>query len=142
MKKEIKLIALDLDDTFLDDDKGIPKENELAVQEAIAKGVYVVVSTGRSLTAIPMEDINRMGVQYAITANGAEIHQQRGNEQRRRYDGIVEQEGNHREDQHQQQLHPAVAQMKKGSSGVVKRYTLHGTAPFIAATSPAAWEQV
>ena len=75
-------------------------------------------------------------------ANSAEIHQQRGNEQRRRYDGIVEQEGNHREDQHQQQLHPAVAQMKKGGSGVVKRYTLHGTAPFIAATSPAAWEQV
>ena len=56
MKKKIKLIALDLDDTFLDDDKGIPKENELAVQEAIAKGVYVVVSTGRSLTAIPMEE--------------------------------------------------------------------------------------
>ena len=74
MKKKIKLIALDLDDTFLDDEKGIPKENELAVGEAIEKGVYVVVSTGRSLTAIPMKDINRMGVQYAITANGAEIH--------------------------------------------------------------------
>ena len=74
MKKEIKLIALDLDDTYLDEEKGIPKENELAVGEAIEKGVYVVVSTGRSLTAIPMKDINRMGVQYAITANGAEIH--------------------------------------------------------------------
>lgn len=75
-------------------------------------------------------------------ANGAEIHQQRGNEQRRRYDGIVEQEGNHREDQHQQQLHPAVAQMKKGGSGVSKALHSAWHGSFHRGDQPAAWEQV
>ena len=33
--------------------------------------------------------------------DGTEIHQQCGNEQCRRYDGVVEQEGDYRENQHQ-----------------------------------------
>ena len=74
MKRDIKLSALDLDGTFLDEKKHISKENELAVRRAMENGVQVVISTGRALSGIPLDEIKRLGIQYVITANGAAIY--------------------------------------------------------------------
>lgn len=74
MKRNIKLIALDMDGTFLDEEKRISKENEEAVRRAMEKGIQVVISTGRALSALPLNDLNRLGIRYTITANGAAIH--------------------------------------------------------------------
>lgn len=74
MKRDIKMIALDKDGTFLDEEKRISKENEEAVRRAMEKGIQVVISTGRALSALPLNDLNRLGIRYTITANGAAIH--------------------------------------------------------------------
>lgn len=54
----IKLIALDLDGTLLTNDKKVSLENKKALQQAIEKGVYVVLCTGRPI----------MGIQFVIDA--------------------------------------------------------------------------
>lgn len=73
-KKEIKLIALDLDGTFLNEAKQISEGNALAVREALAKGVEVAAATGRSYVGLPVEALAEVGIRYAITANGASIY--------------------------------------------------------------------
>ena len=70
---EIKLIATDMDGTFLDDDKRIPAENLKAFAECAARGIEIVPATGRMLLGIPEEIKNLPGVRYAITANGATV---------------------------------------------------------------------
>lgn len=69
----IKLIALDMDGTFLNDRKQAPKENILALIECAARGIEIVPATGRIMSAIPEEIKNLPGVRYAITTNGAVI---------------------------------------------------------------------
>lgn len=46
---DIKLIAIDMDGTLLNDEQLISDENRKAIREAEDKGVYVVISTGRTL---------------------------------------------------------------------------------------------
>lgn len=70
---EIKLIATDMDGTFLDDDKRIPAENLKALAECADRGIEIVPATGRTLLGIPEEIKNLPGVRYAITANGAAV---------------------------------------------------------------------
>ena len=48
----IKLIAFDLDGTFLDDKKNCIKENMEAISAAAERGVHIVPSTGRMFTGI------------------------------------------------------------------------------------------
>ena len=49
---KIKLLALDLDGTLLTHDKQISTENKVAIKQAQAAGVHVVITTGRPLKAI------------------------------------------------------------------------------------------
>ncbi len=42
---DIKLIAIDMDGTLLNDEQLISDENRKAIREAEDKGVYVVIST-------------------------------------------------------------------------------------------------
>ncbi|MDE8735356.1 HAD hydrolase family protein, partial [Eubacteriales bacterium DFI.9.88] len=49
----IKLIALDLDGTTLNDDRVISEANREALEEAIDRGVNVVIATGRTYSALP-----------------------------------------------------------------------------------------
>ena len=49
---DIKLLALDLDGTLLNADKKISKRNREAIFAARAKGVKVVLTTGRPLKAM------------------------------------------------------------------------------------------
>ena len=70
---EIKLIATDLDGTFLYDDKTVPEENLKAFAECAARGIEVVPATGRIIRGIPEELRNLPGVRYIIATNGAII---------------------------------------------------------------------
>jgi len=75
-KKEsqmIKLIAIDLDGTLLNDKKEISKTNQEVLAQAKAKGVKIVLCTGRPLKAIlPYLDVLdlRSSGDYSITFNG------------------------------------------------------------------------
>ncbi|MGI5976242.1 MAG: HAD family hydrolase [Candidatus Limivicinus sp.] len=69
-----KLIAFDLDGTFLDDDKFIPEKNMLALCAAAEKGIYLVPATGRIVPALP-EALRKLPViRYCICSNGARIY--------------------------------------------------------------------
>lgn len=71
----IKLIAMDLDDTLLNDDGYISEENKEAVRRAVAKGVKVTLATGRmALSARKHAKELYLDVPI-ITYNGALIEQ-------------------------------------------------------------------
>lgn len=69
----IKLIALDLDGTLLDSEKHISEENKKAITLAKAKGVKIVLCSGRPLKGIQryLEELDLMDEgDYSITYNG------------------------------------------------------------------------
>lgn len=73
----IKLLCFDLDGTFLDDRKNIPPENIRALEEAAARGVYIVPATGRIYTGLP-EALRRPSyMRWYITVNGAYVYDAR-----------------------------------------------------------------
>lgn len=69
-----KLIAFDLDGTFLDSEKHLIEENVQALQRACKKGLYVVPATGRTWPGIPEELRALPFIRYCITVNGAQIY--------------------------------------------------------------------
>lgn len=69
----IKLIALDLDGTTLNNDRVISRANRTALEEAIQRGVNVVIATGRTYSALPEDVFQIRGIQYVLTSNGAII---------------------------------------------------------------------
>ncbi|MBQ2401696.1 MAG: HAD family phosphatase, partial [Lachnospiraceae bacterium] len=69
----IKLIATDLDGTFVDDQKQMLAENIRAMTECAERGIQIVPATGRTIIGIPDELKNLPGVRYAITVNGAVV---------------------------------------------------------------------
>lgn len=71
MKKNIKLIAFDLDGTLLDSQKRLSPRNESALQECVRRGIYLVPCTGRIWAGVPDFIREMPGVRYAITGNGA-----------------------------------------------------------------------
>lgn len=72
---KIKLVALDLDGTLFNNQSQITPACQKAIQDAIAQGVHVVVSTGRPLAGLPMEQIGKTSMNYAITTNGSGIYE-------------------------------------------------------------------
>lgn len=71
--KNIRLIALDLDDTTLGSDSHLAQETEKALKRAVKAGIEVVVASGRAFKALPAEVLCIGGISYAITTNGASI---------------------------------------------------------------------
>jgi len=69
----IKLIATDLDGTFVNDQKQLLEENVQAFVECAEQGIQIVPATGRTIIGIPDEIKNLPGVRYAITTNGASV---------------------------------------------------------------------
>jgi HAD-superfamily hydrolase, subfamily IIB len=68
----IKLVAIDMDGTFLDSKCTVPKENMEAIKKAIDKGIKIVPTTGRcyrNTKEMIFTDVNE--IPYYITANGA-----------------------------------------------------------------------
>ncbi len=70
---DIKLVALDMDGTLLNDQGEISEENRLAIKEAQGKGVKIVLSTGRSLKTSQDHADSLDLSSYIVTVNGGEI---------------------------------------------------------------------
>lgn len=71
--RKIRLIALDLDGTTLNQNGCLTQDNRLALEQAAAQGIYVVVASGRALSTLPAEILQLSCFTYAITSNGASI---------------------------------------------------------------------
>lgn len=70
---DIRLIALDLDGTLLDNEKQLSQANRTAIESCIRHGIEVVPSTGRPAAGIP-EFIRQIpGIRYGILTNGARV---------------------------------------------------------------------
>ena len=74
MKKDIRIISLDLDGTLLDSQKRLSDGNRAALEDAAAKGVLIVPTTGRFFGMMPQAVRDLPFVRYAITINGAQVY--------------------------------------------------------------------
>lgn len=72
-KPEIKLIALDMDGTLLNERHEVSEENRQAIKDAERKQVHVVLSTGRSLKTARDYALSLELSSYLVTVNGGEI---------------------------------------------------------------------
>ncbi|NLY87428.1 MAG: HAD family phosphatase [Clostridiales bacterium] len=72
-KYPIKMIALDLDGTTFNSAAQLSNRNKEVIEEAIRRGVEVIISTGRAFTSLPDSIKDIEGIKYAITSNGAHI---------------------------------------------------------------------
>ena len=71
----IKMIALDLDGTLLNEAKEISAPVREALEYAAGRGVYIVPVTGRPYGGIPRELMELGCVDYAVSSNGASAWQ-------------------------------------------------------------------
>lgn len=69
-----RLVAFDLDGTFLNNDKSIPPENLRAIEAAAARGVQIVPATGRVLAGVPEPIMRLPFIRYFISINGAYVY--------------------------------------------------------------------
>lgn len=70
----IKLIALDMDGTTLNDNNVVSPKNHAIIKEALAKGIIVTVCTGRANTELaPIIDA-LPEIRYFISGNGCKIY--------------------------------------------------------------------
>ena len=74
----IKLLALDMDGTLLNEAKEIPQAHIAAIHQAIEKGVKLVLCTGRPLFGV-LPYYKKLGLdlqnEYVIVNNGCSTHQ-------------------------------------------------------------------
>lgn len=70
---EIKLIALDMDGTLFNDDRQISIGNREAIKEVQDRGIFVVLSTGRSIMTCGEHADSLELTSYLVTVNGSEI---------------------------------------------------------------------
>lgn len=77
-KLDVRLIALDLDDTLLNEEREITEKNLEALKECAQKGIYIVLCSGRAEDAI-LPFIKKIGIgeketgRYLIAINGCSI---------------------------------------------------------------------
>ena len=69
----IKLLAIDMDGTCLDDRHRISRENLDAMRAAASAGVWVVPTTGRTTTCLPLQLQQEPFYRYIISSNGADV---------------------------------------------------------------------
>lgn len=72
-RKEIKMVALDLDGTTLNHYGHISERTVDAFHQATSRGVHIVISTGRTFESLPKQLFAIDGLEYIITSNGAHI---------------------------------------------------------------------
>ena len=74
---DTRILFTDLDGTLLDDSKKITPGNQTAIDEALAQGHKIVISTGRPLAGA-WAQAEKLGLTkegcYAITYNGGQIY--------------------------------------------------------------------
>lgn len=71
---DIKCIALDLDRTTLNAGGRLSPGNRQALEHAIARGVHIVIASGRAFHSLPQDVLAVPGIEYAITSNGAAVY--------------------------------------------------------------------
>lgn len=81
LKKNIKMVALDLDGTTFDSAGDISERTVKTLEDAAAAGAHIVVSTGRSYASLPDHIKDVSGIEYAITSNGAHVNRMGSGEQ-------------------------------------------------------------
>lgn len=69
-----KLIALDLDETTLNQQSCLSPGNRAALEAAVSAGIEIVIASGRSLDTLPEEMTHFPGIRYAICGNGAMVY--------------------------------------------------------------------
>lgn len=74
LKKNIRIVALDLDGTTFDSAGDISERTVSVLEKAAKEGVHIVVSTGRAYTSLPQHLKVVKGIEYAITSNGAHVN--------------------------------------------------------------------
>lgn len=75
---KIKLIAIDMDGTLLNNKHEVTPYTLEVLKRAIEKGIYVVLSTGRGLSRISIHEELMALKQPIIATNGADIHYEAG----------------------------------------------------------------
>jgi Cof subfamily protein (haloacid dehalogenase superfamily) len=71
--RKIKLIALDMDGTLLNERKQISESNYEAINYALEQGTYIIPATGRIKATLPKEILTHPKITYGICSNGATI---------------------------------------------------------------------
>ena len=69
----VKIAALDLDGTTLDNRAQLSEQNKQAIIQAAKKGALVIPCTGRTNAEMPRELMELPQVRYCIMANGAKV---------------------------------------------------------------------
>ena len=75
MKRNIRLIAFDMDGTVLDDHKKRLPETQEILERAARQGIILLPATGRPFCGLSEEIHHLDGVKYAMTCNGAGIYE-------------------------------------------------------------------
>ena len=70
----VQCIALDLDGTTLTDAKTVSAATERALEAAAARGIHVVIASGRAVDSIPKAVSSLVCIEYAVTSNGAAVY--------------------------------------------------------------------
>ena len=70
---DIKLIAVDLDGTLLNNKKELTPRTKRALELAAAKGVHIVPATGRTFGGVPEVVRNLPFVRYGLCINGGSV---------------------------------------------------------------------
>ncbi len=71
---DYQLLALDMDGTALDSEKRIPREIVEGMRDLMAKGIHVVVSTGRGLAELADYEEEFRGMHYGILISGGMVY--------------------------------------------------------------------
>lgn len=71
---DIRLLAIDLDGTLLDNSGRISEQNRAALRAAQRRGVQVVLATGRDYDGIPWAELDGVTLDYVITTNGSSLY--------------------------------------------------------------------
>lgn len=74
-KKDIGLVALDMDGTLFNNRGEISQKDQEVLRRACEEGVAVAVATGRAYSELPIELLTSVGIHYGITGNGGAIYQ-------------------------------------------------------------------
>ena len=77
-RRNIKLIALDMDGTLLNRRQEVSDRNRKAIKEAEQEGVHVILSTGRAFATCSEYAKSLELSSYLVTVNGSEIYNEEG----------------------------------------------------------------
>ena len=73
IRPRIRLLAIDLDDTFLDGSGRMTEHAKKSLIKADEAGIEVVIASGRSYSSLPEEITSLPCIRYAICSNGANV---------------------------------------------------------------------